>query len=115
MPKTVGEQLYLAHFWTPGRYAEIAHQSSATKVYDFAVNAGQGTAWRVAQRAAGLAPGACDGVPGAISLAAVNALGPAFVKTMAVSMTVYYEDCIRRRPDNEVFRSNWMKRASWGV
>lgn len=115
MPRYVSDQLFCAEFWVKGRFAEVQDQTAATKLYDFAVNAGPATSWRVAQRAAGLPLNACDGVPGAQSLAAVNALGPGFVRAMAGAMTEYYEGIIKARPANAKFRANWLARAQWGV
>jgi lysozyme family protein len=111
MRKEVADQLYKKFFWDKGGYSNITDQASATKVFDFAVNAGIENAARVAQRACGAT---VDGQLGPKSFAAINAMGPAFVPAMRDAMVAYYEDLIRAVPSDEQFRSNWIKRAQWG-
>jgi lysozyme family protein len=111
MPRERALELYERFFWLPA-YGQISDQISATKVFDFAVNAGANNSARVAQRAAGVS---VDGVLGPVSVAAINALGTRFRDLMGESMVNYYEAIIKARPVNAKFRTGWLKRAAWGT
>lgn len=111
-------KIYRLLFWDRYHYAGIIDQAAATKVFDFAVNAGPHNAAAVAQTAANGCGFACevDGSLGALSFAAINASEPKlFVAQMRKAMEDYYNLIIAKRPKNEKFRSNWMHRAAWGT
>lgn len=111
MKASTAEDLYRKHFWDRYGFAAIVDQTAATKCFDFAINAGPGNAATVAQRACGAT---IDGLWGPQTFARINATHD-FVRAMATEMANYYESIIKARPKNEKFRSNWMRRAAWGV
>lgn len=116
---TTATKIYRQLFWDRYGYGRILDQASATKVFDFGVNAGPHNAGAVAQTAAN----ACgpfglkvDGSLGDKSYAAINASEPRmFLAQMRKAMEDYYNLIIAKRPLNEKFRSNWMHRAAWGT
>lgn len=111
-------QIYRTLYWDRYGYAQINDQTVATKIFDFAVNAGPGHAAQVAQRAALVCGQALtvDGTLGPKSFAAINAVAPTLmVAELAHQMIRYYEGIISARPANEKFRGNWLHRAAWGV
>lgn len=116
MSVTAAENIYHEVFWLPA-YEQLNSQTVATKVFDFAVNAGAAHAHEVAQRAAVACGQACavDGAFGPKSVAAVNAAGLSFVQAMANEMAVYYKARVAARPANAKFLSNWLHRAAWGT
>jgi len=117
MKVEAAKAVYKRLFWDPGQYAMIDDQTCATKVFDFAINAGPGNSAKVAQRAANDCGHqlVVDGDLGPKSFAAINACGPAFVGTMAYEMGKYYRAVVANRPASAKFLKNWLKRAAWGI
>lgn len=112
------QELYKTYFWDKYGYGAINDQTVATKIFDFSVNAGPGNSAKVAQKAAN----ACglnvivDGSLGQKSFAAINTIDPkTYLKALADEMTNYYLAIIKARPANAKFKTNWLKRAQWGV
>jgi lysozyme family protein len=116
MTAKTAEALYRKYFWKPA-YDQIVNQTAATKIFDFAINAGHGNAHETAQKAVNSLGQSVtvDGALGPKSVAAINACGAGFVKAMASEMAAYYERRIVARPANAKFRNNWLKRAAWGL
>lgn len=116
MSVDAAKSIYQHLFWLPA-YEPLIDQRVATKIFDFAVNAGAVHAHVVAQRACadcGHAIG-IDGILGAVSVAAINACGPAFVTAMANEMGRYYRAVVAANPAEAEFLDNWLKRAAWGT
>lgn len=108
--------IYHSEFWL-ALYEGIQSQTAATKIFDFAVNAGQGHAIPVAQKAANNCGQNVfvDGALGPATVAAINASGTAFIQAMANEMSAYYKQIVVNRPQNAKFLPNWLHRAAWGV
>lgn len=108
--------IYEKEFWLP-IYNSITDQTAATKIFDFAVNAGADHAHPVAQKAANDCGQniVVDGALGPDSVAAINASGSAFIQAMANEMVAYYKQIVVKRPQNAKFLPNWLHRAAWGV
>lgn len=96
---------YQANFW--GSLGEITDQRVAEEVFDKRVNCGD-VALRWLQRAAGVG---ADGVIGAKSLAAINAIDPpTLLSDFNVQAKRYYEGIIERDPSQATFRKSWFSR-----
>jgi lysozyme family protein len=105
--------LYRKYFWNKYAFEAVMDQTSATKMFDAAVNMGPRRAIGFAQRACQIA---VDGIMGQVTVAAINKMnGEDFVRAYAKQMTSYYESIIVRNPSLVKFKNNWMKRAQWGV
>jgi lysozyme family protein len=113
LPLATSVKFYKKYFWDPFKYEFVSDQISATKIYDFGVNASPRNAIIVAQRAASLPAEEQDGILGPKSLLAINSMGKTFVDAMCITQKKYYNDLIKRDPSQEIFRKNWEFRASW--
>lgn len=111
MTVETAKDLYLKHFWSPF-FDQIENQTSATKIFDFCVNAGMSHGIQVAQQAAGAS---VDGIIGPGTVVAINTLATAFVPAMARAMEAYYRAVVANRPSDAEFLPNWLHRAAWGV
>jgi|HubBroStandDraft_3_1064219.scaffolds.fasta_scaffold543839_1 lysozyme family protein len=99
---------YLKYFWIPSNIGRIDDQALANKLFDLAVNMGQGTAIKLIQRAAGVAQ---DGVIGPQTAAAVNAMHPVLV--LAILRTLakdHYLDIVDANPSLQRFYNGWIAR-----
>lgn len=115
MPQAKAVEIYKAEFWK-SVYNDISNQTVATKIFDFAVNAGHPNSHKRAQMAANDLGQqlTVDSQLGPKSIAAINACGPGFVQAFKKQMENHYEERIQARPQNAKFRNNWFKRAAWG-
>ena len=100
---------YRSNFWEKVKGDDIQNQSTASTLFDFAINAGNRTAIKLAQTAVGCEP---DGVIGPRSLAALNeADGEAFAAAYAlVKIKRYAEICNNDRSQTK-FLLGWVNRA----
>jgi len=116
--KQTCESLYRRFFWNQYGYQNVIDQVAATKMMDAAVNMGPSRSATFAQNAANSlgADLTVDGRLGPKSFDAINAL-PAedFVRAFAGEMEAYYLRIIARTPSLAKFKSNWLRRAQWGV
>ena len=116
MTEDAARSLYLAHFWQPLPYAQIDCQEVASKLFDFAVNAGPIAAGRLAQRALcdlGVDV-AIDGVLGPHTVDALNGSDSQQVlAALCDRQAAYYRALTAEHPQYEQFRAGWLARAAW--
>jgi lysozyme family protein len=115
------EKIEEAGYWTVLRMGEILEQDVANKLFDMAVNMGVRQAGVLAQRAAnGLlqdmpVPAARlmeDGVIGAKTLGAINALDPgAYVQALRDLSAALYRHIASINPAQAVNLTGWLRRA----
>jgi lysozyme family protein len=102
--------LYRRYFWEPHHYDRIAVQLIATKVFDFAVNAGSHTAHQHLQwalHATGQKEIVIDGVLGDQTIQAVNATDfRVLLAAYRSEIAGYYR--LLKQPH---FEAGWLKRA----
>jgi len=108
-------EIYRDLIWEPNRYAQIADQELATKVFDLAVNMGAQQANRLLQRALRACGVALkeDGVLGLVTLGAVNKV-PGFPQLVGLRATAagYYRALVAAKPDQyRDFLTGWLNRA----
>ena len=102
-------EFYRTNFWAPLRLDLVKHLAVARTIFDFAVNAGTGTAAKLAQLVAGVTP---DGRIGPKSLEAINALLPeVFVLRYTLGKLARYEQIVRRDRTQSKFLLGWLSRA----
>lgn len=100
---------YRSNFWNPLRLDEVSDQRVASSLFDFAVNAGTGTASKLAQIVVGTTP---DGRIGAKSIEALNASNPElFLAHFTLAKIARYRDIVRRDRNQQKFLLGWINRA----
>lgn len=100
---------YKMHYWTPLRLDEVQSQRIARTLFDFGVNAGPGTAAKLAQIILGTAP---DGKIGPKTLAALNAAEEdLFIATYALAKIARYRDIVQRDRTQIKFLLGWINRT----
>lgn len=100
---------YRATYWDRLRLDEVESQRIARTIFDFAVNAGIGTAARLAQIIVGATP---DGVIGPRTLDALNAADPErFALAYALAKIARYRDIVTRDRSQEKFLLGWINRT----
>lgn len=100
---------YRANFWTPLRLEEVQSPDIARTLFDFAVNAGTGTASKLAQVVAGVTP---DGRIGPKTLAALNMSDPdVFLARFALAKIARYRDIVTRDRSQAKFLLGWINRT----
>lgn len=101
-------EFYKTNFWYPLNLSMVNDQQLANNVYDFAVNAGTGTAAKRLQRAAGVQD---DGVIGNKTILAVNQLPAKQVyDSFNTQRKAYYDNIIANNPSQAQFRKSWYSR-----
>lgn len=115
LTKEQARVIYFLEYWDHA-YDLIKDEVLATKVFDFAVNAGPGAARRYLQRAANDLGSTLkvDGVLGPLSVAAVNALDPTTLVLRFAWLTYddHYTPLARRDPSQARFLNGWRNRMS---
>lgn len=100
---------YRRHFWDAVRGDDLRSQAVASTIFDFAVNAGCGTARKLAQLAIGTTP---DGIFGPVTMQALNAAGEElFILRYALAKLTRYRDIVRRDPSQRKFLLGWLNRT----
>lgn len=100
---------YREQFWDRVRGDDIADQRIAATLFDFAVNAGTGTAIKLAQIVSGTTP---DGALGGKTLAALNAMdGEKFSLSYALAKIARYRDIVMRDRSQQKFLLGWINRT----
>jgi lysozyme family protein len=100
---------YRVNFWDRVRGDDIADQHVARSLFDFAVNAGTGTAIKLAQIVVGATP---DGAFGPKTLTALNAMdGDRFVLAYALAKIARYRDIVTRDRTQQKFLLGWINRT----
>jgi lysozyme family protein len=106
---TLVKDFYRAEFWNKVRGDEIESQAVARTIFDFAVNAGVGTAVKLAQLVVGQTP---DGALGPKTLAALGAADPdRFVLSYALAKIARYRDIVTRDRSQQTFLLGWINRT----
>lgn len=104
---------YRGQFWDPIQGDDLAVQEVAESLFDFAVNAGVGTAVKLAQIAIGVTP---DGIMGPVTRDALNAIDPGnFIGKFVVAKVARYAGICNRDPDQKKFLLGWINRTLKGV
>lgn len=102
-------EFYKVNFWDRVRGDDIADQQIARTVFDFAVNAGTGTAIKLAQIVVGVTP---DGAIGPKSMAALNAMdSDKFKLAYALAKVARYRDIVARDRSQAKFLLGWINRT----
>lgn len=108
-PSDLVRDFYRDNFWGAVQGDQIAAQDVAETLYDNAVNAGAGTAAKLAQIVVGATP---DGKVGPKTLAALNQADPAaFRLAYALAMIARYRDICARDASQRRFLLGWINRA----
>lgn len=108
-PAEMVRGFYRANFWAAMRLDEVQSQDVARTLFDFAVNAGTGTATKLAQIVVGTTP---DGKIGPKTLAAINAHDPAlFMAQYALAKLARYEQIVTRDSSQRAFLLGWVRRT----
>ena len=108
-PVDLVQGFYRGNFWNTLQLDRVTDQAVARSLFDFAVNAGVGTAARLAQIAAGTTP---DGAIGPKTLAALNAIAPdLFLARFALAKLARYEQIVSRDRSQERFLLGWVRRT----
>lgn len=108
-PAELVRQFYRSNFWAPLRLDDVEHQEVAGNLFDFGVNAGLGTAAKLAQLVVGVTP---DGKVGAKTLSALNAIDPdLFVARYALAKIARYRDIVVKNRTQQRFLVGWLNRA----
>lgn len=100
---------YRLNFWHPLQLDCVENQDVARTMFDFAVNAGIGTAAKLAQTVAGATP---DGRIGPKSIEAINAIEPRlFMAWYALAKLARYEQIVTRDRKQGIFLLGWVRRV----
>jgi lysozyme family protein len=100
---------YLANFWSPLRLDSVTDAKVAASIYDFAVNAGTGTAAKLAQLTVGATP---DGKVGPVTVGLINRMDPRlFCALFTVAKIARYRDIVRRDRTQGKFLLGWINRT----
>lgn len=112
-PAQLVRDFYKLYFWDPLRCSEIKQQSIAASLFNFAVNAGVGTAAKLAQAVVGATP---DGKIGPQSLEALNAIHPErFAAAFALAKLARYAQICNRDRSQSKFLLGWVNRTLRGL
>ena len=108
-PAEMVRGFYRSNFWTALRLDEVQSQDVARTLFDFAVNAGTGTATKLAQIVVGTTP---DGKIGPKTLAAINACDPGlFMARYSLAKLARYEQIVSRDRSQAKFLLGWVRRV----
>jgi len=100
---------YRANFWAPLQLDRVESQDIARTLFDFAVNAGTGTAVKLAQITVGATP---DGKVGPKTLAAINAADPdLFLARYALAKMARYAHIVTLDRTQGKFLLGWLNRT----
>lgn len=104
---------YRENFWVPVCGVGINDQKIANSIFEFSVNAGTGTAIKLAQIVAGATP---DGKVGRKTLEAINAMDSNhFMAAYTVAKISRYEQIVTRDRGQGKFLLGWIRRALNGA
>lgn len=102
-------EFYQVNFWNRLRADQIENQQIAESIFDFAVNAGIGTAVSLAQMVVGAKS---DGVIGPITIEAINKYNPElFLAEFTLAKIARYVSIVKRRPENKKYFYSWIVRT----
>ena len=102
-------EFYQVHFWQQINGDQIDNQRIAESLFDFAVNAGVGTASKLAQLVVGSTP---DGVIGDVTLSKINAVDDElFVTKYALAKVARYTEIVKGNSGQHKFLVGWLNRT----
>ena len=100
---------YQQEYWQAIKGDDIKEQRIAESIFDFAVNAGVGTAAKLAQLLVGSTP---DGVIGNNTLEKLNQVEPElFVTKYALAKVARYTEIVKRNRSQNKFLVGWLNRT----
>ena len=100
---------YRENFWEVVRGDSIMRQDIAESLFSFAVNAGQGTAIKLAQIVVGVTP---DGAIGPKTLMAINGIDTDYFRAaFALAKITRYRDIVQRDRSQIKFLLGWINRT----
>jgi len=100
---------YRQNFWEAVRGDSIMRQDIAESLFSFAVNAGQGTAIKLAQIVVGVTP---DGAIGPKTLMAINGIDTDYFRAaFALAKITRYRDIVQRDRSQIKFLLGWINRT----
>ena len=103
------ELFYLYEFWLRLKADQIANQTTADSIFDFAVNAGIATSLQLAQSIVGTKT---DGIIGDQTLKKLNSLDFGYFQpAFTVAKITHYISIIKKRPTNKKYLYGWIIRA----
>ena len=106
-------EFYKSNFWDRIKGEHIASQRIAQSLFDFAVNAGVGTAVKLAQLVVGATP---DGILGVRTLEKLNNVDDElFVTKYAIAKVARYTEIVKRDRSQIKFLLGWLNRTLGGV
>lgn len=104
LTKAQAKEIYRRDFWNAVQGDAVKNQAAANSVFDMAVNAGPGTAKKMANKAASIS--------GKASYLDLNELqGGAFNTIFGKLRIAYYRALAAKRPSSAKFLKGWEKRA----
>jgi lysozyme family protein len=109
------KQIYRRDYWNKIFGDQIRDQSSALALFDYAVNAGPGKAIMDAQRVLNAAGAGLnvDGGMGPLTLAAINARGPAFAQDLTKFRNDFYKRLVEQNPEKYgQYLTGWLRRTT---
>lgn len=108
-PAMVVRAFYRENFWMPVKGDDISDQTVAQNIFDFGVNAGVGTAAKLAQVVVGATP---DGKIGPKTVAALNAIEPNYFRAAyALAKLKRYEQIVSKDRTQQKFLLGWLRRT----
>ncbi|MBN2281058.1 MAG: N-acetylmuramidase [Candidatus Marinimicrobia bacterium] len=100
---------YRSTFWTQCKGKDINNQKIAETIFDFSVNAGFGTAAKLAQIVVGATP---DGIIGPRTLEKLNVCDEeSFIIKYTLAKIARYAEICRKNPVQKKFLLGWINRA----
>ncbi len=100
---------YKGLYWDPIGGDKITSQAVAENIFDYAVNAGVGTAAKTAQTTVGVV---ADGAIGPKTIAAFNAMAEAeFHQKFAMEKIIHYVAICNKNKDQSKFLLGWLNRT----
>lgn len=113
VPTDMVRSFYKANYWDRVRGDEIIHQDVASSIFNFGVNAGVGTAAKLAQLTVGATP---DGAIGPKTVGLLNACDPAqFKLSYALAKISRYAQICNRNRTQTKFLLGWINRTLEGL
>ena len=107
LTKDGAKAIYKKDYWDKVNGDQINDQNLATSVFDFAVNAGTGTAIKQIQKTLNVT---ADGVLGPKTMAALNS-SSGLSKSFAKRRVRYYIDIVKNKPTQIEFLVSWINRT----
>ncbi len=103
------ELFYLYEFWFPLKADQILNQTTASSIFDFAVNAGIKTSVQMVQSIIGVK---ADGIIGDQTLKKLHSLDFGYFQpAFTVAKITHYISIIKKRPTNKKYLYGWIIRA----